>query len=205
MSETRKHSPRHILCIDDDQETAGLIAEELVDRGFRVTVVHGGHAGLSAIMHDSPDLILADICMPGVSGFDVLERLRDLTPQYSHVPFVFLTALTDREDELKGRQIGADDYVAKPVDFDILVTIIEARLAGIARRRMCPKQVGLNERETEVLTWAARGKTSAEIAQILALTKRTVDFHVDNARVKLKASTRMHAAVKAASGGLIDL
>ena len=64
--------------------------------------------------------------------------------------------------------------------------------------------MNLTEREVETLTWAARGKTSSEIAQILGLTKRTVDFHIDNARVKLNTTTRMHAAVKAAAGQLIE-
>jgi DNA-binding NarL/FixJ family response regulator len=149
--------------------------------------------------------VLSDISMPGVSGFDILERLVPLAPRFSAMPFVFLTALTDRDTELKARKLGADDYVTKPIDFDILVAIIEARLAGVARRRMLPTLVSLNERETEVLTWAARGKTSAEIAQIVDLAKRTVDFHADNARLKLNAATRMHAAVKAASCGLIEL
>ena len=81
------------------------------------------------------------------------------------MPFVFLTALTDRDNELKGRQLGADDYVTKPIDFDMLAAIITARLAGVARSGLWPKAIALNEREVEVLTWAARGKTSAEIAQ----------------------------------------
>jgi DNA-binding response OmpR family regulator len=196
---------KHILCIDDDQETAGLIAEELAERGFAVTVAHGGNAGMTAILRDRPDLVLSDINMPGFSGFEVLERLVSLAPRFPTMPFVFLTALTDRETELKGRRLGADDYVAKPIDFDMLVAIIEARLAGVARRKMAPAPVALNERETQVLTWAARGKTSAEIAQIVDLAKRTVDFHADNARLKLNAATRMHAAVKAASCGLIEL
>jgi len=196
---------KHILCIDDDQETAGLIAEELVERGFKLTVVHSGKAGLAAILRESPDLVLSDISMPGVSGFDLLERLVALAPGHARIPFVFLTALTDRDTELRARRLGADDYVTKPIDFEILVTIIRARLAGVARREVWHTQVGLNKRETEVLAWAARGKTSVEIAQILDLTKRAVDFHADNARVKLNASTRMHAAVKAASGGLIEL
>lgn len=194
---------KRILCIDDDQETAGLIAEELSERGFAVTIASGGRAGLSAISTNTPDLVLSDISMPGLSGFDVLEKLVEQAPRFSNVPFIFLTALADRDTELRGRQLGADDYITKPIDFDILVAIIEARLAGVARRDHRPKLASLNERETEVLTWAARGKTSAEIGQIIGLTKRTVDFHVDNARVKLGASTRMHAAVKAASGGLI--
>ena len=195
---------KHILCIDDDKETAGLIAEELIDRGYLVSVVHSGQAGLRAIQKGGPDLVLSDVSMPGLSGFDILERLVAATPGYAALPFVFLTALVDRESELRGRRQGADDYVTKPIDFDILAAIIEARLAGVARRRVFPQQVGLNSRETEVLTWAARGKTSAEIAQITDLTKRTVDFHADNARMKLNAATRMHAAVKAASSGLIE-
>jgi DNA-binding response OmpR family regulator len=196
---------KHILCIDDDRETAGLIAEELVDRGFRVSVAHSGQAGLTAILRDTPDLVLSDITMPGFSGFDVLERLLDQGPRFGGMPFIFLTAMTDREHELRGRQLGADDYVTKPIDFDILHTIIGARLARVARLEVWPQRVALNERETEMLTWAARGKTSAEIARIVDLAKRTVDFHIDNARTKLNAATRMHAAVKAAAGGLIEL
>jgi DNA-binding response OmpR family regulator len=201
MSDGRKH----ILCIDDDRETASLIAEELVDRGYSVTVVHGGQAGLAAILRDPPDLVLSDVTMPGVSGFDVLERLLDNGPALSDMPFIFLTALTDRDSELRGRRLGADDYVPKPIDFDILCSIIEARLTRVARHAIWPDRVGLSERETEVLTWAARGKTSAEIARIIDITKRTVDFHIDSARTKLNAVTRMHAAVKAASARLIDI
>ncbi len=65
----------------------------------------------------------------------------------------------------EGRQLGADDYVTKPIDFDVLETIINARLAGVARNEKWPKLIDLNDREVETLTWAARGKTSAEIAQ----------------------------------------
>ena len=85
--------------------------------------------------------------------------------------------------------------MTKPIDFDLLDTIIAARLAGVARNELWPKRVELNEREVETLTWAARGKTSAEIAQILGLTKRTVDFHIDNARAKLGAATRTEAVL----------
>ena len=86
----------------------------------------------------------------------------------------------------------------------MLATIITARLNGVARAALWPKAVDLNDRETEVLTWVARGKTSAEIAQILGLTKRTVDFHTDNARAKLGAATRTEAVIKAAAGRLIE-
>ena len=195
---------KKILCIEDDRETAALIAEELLDRGYEVTVAHDGRDGLSAILRVMPDLVLSDISMPAMSGFELLERLTALAPRFSHMPFVFLTALTDRDNELKGRQLGADDYVTKPIDFDLLDTIIAARLKAVARTGLWPKTVLLNDREVEVLTWVARGKTSAEIAQIVGLTKRTVDFHTDNARNKLGAATRTEAAIKAATGRLIE-
>jgi DNA-binding NarL/FixJ family response regulator len=195
---------KKILCIEDDRETAALIAEELIDRGYAVSVAHDGSEGLAAILKIMPDLVLSDISMPALSGFELLERLIALAPRFSRMPFVFLTALTDRDNELKGRQLGADDYVTKPIDFEVLDTIITARLNGVARTRLLPKTVDLNDREVEVLTWVARGKTSAEIAQILGLTKRTVDFHTDNARAKLGAATRTEAAIKAATGRLIE-
>lgn len=196
--------PKKILCIEDDRETAALIAEELVDRGYAVTLAHDGREGLAAILKTMPDLVLSDISMPMMSGFELLERLIALAPRFARMPFVFLTALTDRDNELKGRKLGADDYVTKPIDFEVLATIIEARLAGVARTGLWPKRVALNDREVEVLTWVARGKTSLEIAQILGLTKRTVDFHTDNARTKLNAKTRTEAAIKAASGRIIE-
>jgi DNA-binding NarL/FixJ family response regulator len=200
VSEQRKK----ILCIEDDREAASLIAEELVDRGYEVTLAYDGREGFAAILKSMPDLVLSDISMPVMSGFELLERLTVLAPRFGNMPFVFLTALTDRGNELKGRRLGADDYVTKPIDFDLLDTIIAARLAGVARNELWTTRVELNDREVETLTWAARGKTSAEIAQILGLSKRTVDFHIDNARTKLGAATRIEAAIKAATGRLIE-
>jgi DNA-binding response OmpR family regulator len=193
-----------VLCIEDDRETAALIAEELVDRGYDVTTAHDGREGLAAILRTMPNLVLSDVSMPAMSGFELLDSLVALSPRFSRMPFIFLTALTDRDNELKGRQLGADDYVTKPIDFEMLAAIIAARLAGVARMDVWPTTIALNEREVEVLTWAARGKTSAEIAKILGLTKRTVDFHIDNAREKLGAATRTEAVLKAATGRLIE-
>jgi len=195
---------KKILCIEDDRETAALICEELADRGFEPIIAYGGHEGFVAILKHRPDLVLCDVNMPIMSGFEVLEQLIEIAPQFGHIHFVFLTALADRENELRGRHLGADDYVTKPVDFDVLHTIINARLAGVARNEIWPKRSTLNDREIETLTWVARGKTSAQIAKIIGLSKRTVDFHLDNAREKLGAATRTQAAIKAAVGKLIE-
>ncbi len=196
--------PKKILCIEDDRETAALIVEELADRRFDVIAKYDGHEGFIAILKEMPDLVLCDINMPVMTGFEVLERLTELAPRLGRIPFIFLTAMAGREDELRGRRLGADDYITKPIDFERLHMIINARLAGVARNDVWPKLVMLNDREIDTLTWVARGKTSAQIAEILELSKRTIDFHLDNARVKLGAATRTQAAIKAAVGRLIE-
>jgi DNA-binding NarL/FixJ family response regulator len=191
-----------VLCIEDDGETAAMIAEELVDRGFEVAIAYSGEEGLLTIINETPDVVLCDVRMPGMSGYEVLERLKECAPRVWQVPFVFLTGLIDREDELKGRRLGADDYVTKPIDFDRLFFIIKSRLAA---RRPASAPRNLKEIEIEVLTEVARGKKSREIAHRLHLSKRMVDYHVGNAQTKLRAETRTEAVIKAATAGLIKL
>lgn len=195
---------RKILCIEDDQEVAALIAEDLVARGFDVRLAYDGREAMAALLKDPPDLVLCDINLPTMSGFEVLEQLTAVAPRFANMPFIFLTALTDRETELKGRKLGADDYVTKPIDFELLTEIINARLARVDRPEISPLPVKLTDREVEALTWAARGKTSGEIAQIVGLTKATVDAHLDSARAKLGAATRVEAVVKAVTRRLIE-
>ncbi|HME39963.1 MAG TPA: response regulator [Steroidobacteraceae bacterium] len=195
---------RKILCIEDDRDTAALIREELIDRGFEVRAAFNGREGLAAILKEPPDLVLSDVGMPGMSGFELLRTLTSMEPRFESMPFVFLTALSDHDNELKGWQLGADDYLTKPVDYDVLAALITARLARVARSAIWPKHIGLREREVETLTWAARGKTFWEIGEILGLSKRTVEFHLENARRKLGVATRTQALIKAATGHLIQ-
>jgi DNA-binding response OmpR family regulator len=194
---------RTILCIEDDRDAAALIGEELIERGFDVEFAASGAEGLAAILAAPPDLVLSDIGMPGMSGFELLESLTCLEPRFENIPFVFLTALGDHDSAIRGWRLGADDYLTKPVDYDVLAALITARLARVARSAVWEKHVDLREREVETLTWAARGKTFWEIGQILGLSRRTVEFHLENARRKLGVATRTQALIKAATGHLI--
>jgi DNA-binding response OmpR family regulator len=133
MHEKRKR----ILYIEDDRDIAELVAEELVERGFDVEIAYNGSDGLSAILASRPDLVLADIGMPAPSGFDVLERLAAAAPRFRNIPFVFLTAITDRDTEAKARRLGADDFVTKPIDFDQLETVIRTRPADTMLGKRC--------------------------------------------------------------------
>ncbi|MDR3486897.1 MAG: response regulator [Bradyrhizobium sp.] len=204
MSEIRKK----ILCIEDDRETAKLIAEELSQRGFYAVIAYDGRVGLTAILKRIPDLVLCDVGLPDISGFELLASLNELVPPISRVPFVFLTGLSGRYDELQGRSLGADDYVTKPIDFDILETIIRARLfGGVARHEIPANLPKLNGHHVEARPRGPRGQACARAAvreKIVELIDApTVDFHLDNPEPAPGTSTRTEDAAKAAMGRII--
>jgi DNA-binding response OmpR family regulator len=176
---------RTLLCIEDDREVAKLIVEEMTDRGFKILIAHDGHEGLVAILKGIPDLVLCDIGLPHLSGIELLERLNELSPQ--RMPFILLTALCDRKNKLRAKRLGIDNCVTKPIDFDALETIICARLADIALRDNWLRLANLSDRQANLLTWAARGKSSTQIAEMLGLVEKTVQFDLDRARFKLAA------------------
>lgn len=193
-----------VLCIEQDQHSAVSIAEALLDRGIAVTAVGNAEDAVTAILREAPHLILFDARAASASGVELVERLIKVAPRFRSIPFVFLTTRTDRITAFLGRQLGVDDYVTKPIDFDALETTIRSRVRlARAGSKPPPSDVTLNHRQVETLTWVARGKTSAQIAKILGVTKRTVDFHLDNARKALGVATRTEAVIRASQGGLI--
>jgi DNA-binding NarL/FixJ family response regulator len=189
--------------VEDDKETASLLAEALTELGYAVELAPDGESGLAKILASRPNLVLCDVRMPRMGGFELLEKVVAAGPAFARLPFVFLTALGDRENELAGRRLGADDYLTKPVDFEILGAVVENRLRRSELRGGIPSHIHLTEREKEVLTWVGRGKTSAEIAIILGLSERTVNFHCDQAMKRLDVINRTQAVAKSLAEGLI--
>jgi DNA-binding NarL/FixJ family response regulator len=141
--------------------------------------------------------------MPRITGFELLEKVTAAGPRFADVPFVFLTALVDRDSELTGRRLGADDYLTKPVDFEMLGIVVENRLRRLNGATGGDPGLHLTEREKEVLAWVGRGKTSSEIAIILGLSERTVNFHCDQAVKRLDVTNRTQAVAKAITARLI--
>lgn len=113
-----------ILVIDDEEVTVQLINILLERRGYEVIKAYRAEDGLRAAYRTHPDLILLDIMMPDMDGWEVCRRLREL----SDVPIVFLTAKDDVRDVVKGLEMGADDYIVKPYDNDELVARVRAHL-----------------------------------------------------------------------------
>ena len=126
---------RLILCVEDEAELRVDLAEELEAAGYAVVQAGDGREALAVLAERAPDLVLCDITMPGMDGFEVLHRMRAERPDLADIPFVFLTALADRADMLAGREAGADDYLVKPIDFDLMLATIASRLRQVDRMR----------------------------------------------------------------------
>ena len=109
-----------ILLIEDEPQVREMLVDELAERGHSVIEAANGEEGLRILIDAEPDLVLCDRAMPGMSGYDVLERLRGAYPQYDEVPFVFLTALTDPRDKAAVEHLRPAAYINKPVDFGSL-------------------------------------------------------------------------------------
>lgn len=124
-----------ILCCEDEPSLRRDIAEELQEAGYRVCEAADGAEAMAAMATLRPDLILCDIMMPGLDGFGVLARFRREFAHLAHVPLVFLSALSMPEAVVRGKRAGADDYLVKPIDYDLLLSTIEARLRQSARVR----------------------------------------------------------------------
>lgn len=124
-----------ILCVEDEADLRRDIAEELALSGYEVRQAADGLEALTELQTTRPDLILCDITMPGLDGYALMKSARLRHPELADVPFVFLTALSSRDDILSGKLAGADDYLVKPVDFDLMLASIEARLSQVRRVR----------------------------------------------------------------------
>lgn len=124
-----------ILCIEDELDLREDIAEELSDAGYTVYQASDGVEGLKAILEKKPSLVLSDITMPNMDGHQLLKEVRNNHPKLDAIPFIFLSALSDHRDLIEGLRIGADDYLTKPVDYDLLLAKVDTALKRVARIR----------------------------------------------------------------------
>lgn len=299
MSSNVKRQDR-ILVVDDSPETLGFLTDALERAGLTVLVATDGASALALLEQITPDLILLDAIMPGMDGFATCRRLKD-NKLVSHVPVIFMTALSETEHVIQGLKAGGVDYVTKPIVVDELLARIRVHLAnareayrtltaldvigrclfavdetgtllwstpqaeslltqlavipvpgtrlpetlveGLNRLRLAPggapssmtipagtRQVeftylgetrpgeflfrfaeenpaakelllresyGLTAREAEVLIWISAGKSNRDIGEILDISARTVNKHLEQIFVKLGVENRASAAAMA--------
>ena len=120
-----------ILIVDDDEELAGLLSELLTREGFRVDMQHDGVKGLAAAQGGGYDLMVLDVMLPGMDGFEILRRVR----RESRLPVLMLTARGEDEDRIIGLELGADDYLPKPFNTRELVARVRAIMRRLEERR----------------------------------------------------------------------
>jgi DNA-binding response OmpR family regulator len=122
-----------ILCIEDEATLRQDLSEELEDAGYKVKQACDGDEGLAMIIKHKPDLVLCDITMPTKNGYTLLSEVREKYPLLAEMPFIFISALAGREEILTGLKCGADTYLTKPIDFELLLTTIQTSLRQIDR------------------------------------------------------------------------
>lgn len=196
-----------ILIIEDEPEMRRNLATILRLEKFQPVVAENGRAGVEAALNARPDLILCDVMMPELDGYGVLRELR-AAPATRAIPFIFLTAKGEKPDIRSGMNLGADDYLTKPVAKADLLDAISSRLkraseAAIARdpdfssAEPLQRAFGLTPRVAETLLWLAQGKTNGDIAMILGISESTVKKHVLEIFETLRVETRTAACLAA--------
>ncbi len=199
--------PNRILVVEDERPMRRNLVTILKMESFDVFEAEDGRKGLAAAREHRPDLIFCDITMPGLDGHGVLRELR-ADPKTAGIPLVFLTARGDKNDFRTGMNLGADDYLVKPVQFEELLQVIKSRLRR--RQQIVPAAkikgepspallvaLGLSPREADVLFWLAQGKSNSDICTLLDLRLTTVKKHVERVLQKLGVENRTAAAATA--------
>jgi len=202
-------SVEKILVIDDESRMRKLVVEALATAGYLAVEAQNGREGVALAGRESPDLIVCDITMPEMNGHRVLQTLRD-QPATAQIPFIFLTGWSEREDVRAGMNLGADDYLVKPVDPTELLAAVRSRLrrskqAGAASHKakteVTPETLavalGLTAREAEILSWVMQGKTNPETGIILGIQLTTVKKHLESIFAKLGVENRTAAVTLA--------
>lgn len=129
----------HLLLIDDERKLTTPLRESFERAGYQVTVANDGHSGLSLALVARPDVIVLDVMMPGLNGWQVCQAIRE----HSTTPIIMLTALDDSVDRIKGLELGADDYLVKPFGYRELEAHVRAMLRRVQldRGMTAPKRI----------------------------------------------------------------
>ncbi len=200
-----------ILVVDDEEDIVEVISHFLEQEGYNVVTATDGEEALEKATSDI-DIIILDIMLPGLDGYEVCRRLRSRV-ETETIPIIFLSAMSEEADQVKGLMIGADDYLTKPVSPQVVVAHARAvlRRAGVEEARMVQvdhltiyedeyraaldgRDLGLTLTEFELLRYLVRHPRKAFTRQQLLetiwkdammVTERTVDAHIKNLREKL--------------------
>ena len=200
-----------ILVVDDNPK---FLADALPMYGYDVTVANDGLEALKILMNKSFDLILLDVMMPNMDGWDTLKAIRN-NKKTQYIPVIMITVVSEDQKVVSGLKIGADDYIVKPFILPNLLARVEAVLrrskwqqeAQPKAEKTLNKDVNidaLTPKEKEVLALVAKGASNQEIADKLFVRDVTVKTHLNSIFKKLKVTNRTQAVLLAMQMNLIS-
>ncbi len=166
-----------ILIVDDNDHILKLLRISLTKAGYDIVEAHDGDEGYQVALQEKPDLIISDVMMPKTDGIEFCWMIRENSP-IPLVPFIFMTSLEDKDLQLKGFRIGADEYLIKPIDREVLLEKVE----GLLNRSQKVRQFEEEERgkkEVHGFEGNLADLTLAEVIQLLNLNRRTGTLSID--------------------------
>jgi DNA-binding NarL/FixJ family response regulator len=202
MQRTHEGSSHSILVVDNDRDVRRLVSRLLVPLGYVVHEAATAGAALSLTSRERPGVVLLDVHLPDISGYEVCRRLRD---EFGNdIVIVFLSAdRTEEFDRAAGILLGADDYVAKPFARAEFIARIRRMVDRLSTSQGNPRS-DLTPREREVLKLLAEGLGQKKIAQALFITPKTVATHIQHILMKLDVHSRAEAVAYAHRNRLFE-
>src|SRR5437899_1604218 len=192
-----------VLIVDDDPATRAAIAAILGDAGYLTREADCGGDALRAARLEPPGLVLLDVNLPGMCGYEVCRLLRDEFGE--QFPIVFVSgARTESFDRVAGLLLGANDYIAKPFAEDELLARVQSLLGHrqlVAARALASRLTG---RELQVLRLLSSGLAPDDIARLMVISPKTVGAHVEHIYMKLGVQTRAQAVAVAYRDELLE-
>jgi DNA-binding response OmpR family regulator len=180
-----------LLVVDDDAALRAFVREVVQHAGYSVWETGSGLEAVDLVRRERPALVILDIQLPGLSGYEVCRRVRD---EESALPILFISGeRTDELDRVAGLLLGGDDYLVKPFSADELL----ARVRSLLRRSNNGHSVKLTNRELTVMRLLAEGLGHIEIGRRLVISPKTVGTHVEHIYEKLGVHNRAEALVAA--------
>jgi two-component system nitrate/nitrite response regulator NarL len=201
----------HILIVDDDATFRAFVSRLLARAGHAIVEAATGEDALEAVHSERPTLVLLDVSLPDISGFEVCCELRD---QYGdQFPVIFVSGeRTDAGERAVGFLLGGDDYVTKPFDTSEFLARVRRAIARAqpeseplaAQPLAAPRDFNLSNREFEVLRGLAQGLSSSDIASEMVISPKTVSTHVQRILAKLGVHSRAQAVAVAYQSRLLE-
>jgi DNA-binding NarL/FixJ family response regulator len=189
-----------VLVVDDDATLQLALTRRLQSQGFEVVNATSAEEALELLTHQPADVVVSDVMMPGMGGFEFCQRLRS-RPDGAMVPFIFLSSLGELPNRVQGHLIGADDYLVKPFSAQELIAKVKGaiarsqRLHSAVERRVeqstpPPQPLPLSPAEERVFWEVVQGFTNKQTGEHLFLRPRTVQTHLSNMLAKLNLENR---------------